>query len=98
MQPPSRRSEEITRIFRLRLGNHPSVTFGDSSPRRGAKGFAENCCGICYKGPGTVKTVPYRAFYCVRPTHKHPVGRGDPTPPENYRSRYKKRVMYFAPQ
>ena len=28
MQPPSRRSEEITRIFRLHLGNHPSVTFG----------------------------------------------------------------------
>ena len=34
------------------------------------------------QGLGTVKTVPYRAFYCVRPTHKHPVGRGDPTPPK----------------
>ena len=28
------------------------------------------------QSPGTVKTVPYRAFYCVRPTHKHPAGGG----------------------
>ena len=70
MQPPSRRSEEITRIFRLRLGNHPSVTFGDSSPRRGAKGFAENCCGICYKAPERSRPFPTEYFIvCGQPTN-----------------------------
>ena len=31
---------------------------------------------------GTVKTVPYRAFYSGQPTIKQPVGRGHLTPPE----------------
>ena len=70
MQPPSRRSEEITRIFRLRLGNHPSATFGDSSPRKGAKGFAENCCGICYKAPERSRPFPTEHFIvCGQPTN-----------------------------
>ena len=58
------------RIFRLRLGNHPSVTFDDSSPRRGVKDFAENCCGICYKAPERSRPFPTEHFIvCGQPTN-----------------------------
>ena len=40
------------------------------------------CYGIHHEAFGTVKTVPYRAFYSGQPTIKQPVGRGHLTPPE----------------
>ncbi|MFZ2434685.1 MAG: hypothetical protein WAW97_10200, partial [Gemmiger qucibialis] len=40
------------------------------------------CYGIHHEAFGTVKTVPYRAFYSGQPTIKQPVGRGYLTPPE----------------
>ena len=67
----------LTGKQRGRAGSHPQ---GD------AKIYGRLPTKICYsihhEAFGTVKIVPYRAFYSGQPTIKQPVGRGYLTPPE----------------
>ncbi len=71
------------------MNNKRQIIFYARPGRRGRRSL-QMFNGACIKwrydisdiGFGTVKTVPYRAFYNELQTDKYSVGRGHLTPPE----------------
>ena len=89
---PDRAGAVRKQKIRFVAARHPSKM----APIRG-RNDSQIFLGHLAQSSGMVKTIPYRTFYCVPPPHKHPVGWGHPTPPETYRSRYKKTCDVLCP-